>query len=50
MTLTRIAAYRRYWEKHPPTHMLVAAYLGYKPQEKGDLGELIDMFEGGSIK
>lgn len=50
MTLPRIKAYREYWQQNPPTHLLVAGYMDYKPKEKGDLGELITMFEGGTIK
>ena len=34
MTLSRLEEYRHYMEKHPPTHQLVAAYLGYEHQEK----------------
>jgi len=32
-----------YWNTHPPTHLMVAAYLRIgesKPEPKGDLGEL----------
>lgn len=50
LTLPRIAAYRNYWRQHPPTHMLVARYMGYKPDKKGEIGELISMFEGEAIK
>lgn len=28
MDLPRLAAFNRYWVKHPPVHLLVAAYLG----------------------
>lgn len=34
MTLSRLNEYRAYWSKHPPTHQLVAAYLGYEYQDK----------------
>jgi len=30
LTLPRIRALMNYWAKHPPTHVLVAAYLGFK--------------------
>ena len=26
-----MAAYRKYWKKSPPTHVLAAARVGYKP-------------------
>lgn len=47
MTLDRLGALTKYWNSHPPMHLMVAAYLGIKPtrggrgQDKGDLGELI---------
>jgi len=28
MTLPRFAGLSRYWQRHPPTHVLVAAFLG----------------------
>ena len=31
MTLPRFYAVQRYWAAHPPTHLMVAAYLGIKP-------------------
>ena len=49
LTLPRLKALRRYWRKHPPVHLLVAAYLGYKPrggEQPGDLGELYTMMTG----
>lgn len=30
--MPRLAALSKYWHEHPPTHLLVAAYLGYKPK------------------
>jgi hypothetical protein len=30
LTLPRLKALMRYWEAHPPVHLLVASYLGYK--------------------
>lgn len=46
-------ALTHYWQKHPPVHLLVAGFMGYKPQAEekkyGDLGELIAMFPGGVI-
>jgi hypothetical protein len=35
MTLSRLAEYQAYFAKHPPTHQLVAAYLGYEPPGRG---------------
>lgn len=29
--LPSLVAQQRYWRKHPPVHLLVAAYLDYKP-------------------
>ena len=29
--LPSIVAQARYWQKHPPTHQLIAAYMQYKP-------------------
>lgn len=34
MTLSRLNEYRQYMTHHPPTHQLVAAYLGYEYQDK----------------
>ncbi len=31
ITVSRIAAYRAYWLKHPPTHLCMAAWIKYKP-------------------
>ena len=31
LTIPRLRALMRYWEQHPPVHLLVAAYLGFKP-------------------
>jgi len=33
ITIMQIVAYRKYWKKNPPVHLLVAAYLGYKNEE-----------------
>jgi hypothetical protein len=45
MTLPRLQALGRAWRKHPPSHVLLAAWLGYKaPAEAsggGDLAELV---------
>lgn len=31
LTLPRLRALYRYWSRHPPTHRLLAAYIGYEP-------------------
>ena len=48
--LPRLQAFNRYTEKHPPQHILVAAYFGF-PKEKpkqpddSDLAALMAEFE-----
>lgn len=32
LDLIRLQAINQYWADHPPTHILVAAYLGIKPK------------------
>jgi hypothetical protein len=50
LTLPQVDELYRYWAKQPPTHVLVAAYLGIKPQGKtrvptdADISELIGFF------
>lgn len=47
MTLSQVTDLYEYWGKQPPTHVLVAAYLGVggaEKQEEGDFGELLSMF------
>lgn len=34
MTLSRLEEYRDYMQKHPPTHELLAAFMGYEYQDK----------------
>lgn len=34
LTLPRYEALCRYWESHPPVHLMVAAYLGIKPKPR----------------
>lgn len=43
--LPRLAAMNRYWDKHPPVHIMVAAYLGYGDEsvEHGSMDELAAM-------
>ena len=35
LTIPRLKALMRYWGEHPPAHILLAAYIGYKPPAKG---------------
>jgi len=44
MTLPDFYELCEYWRDHPPTHLMVAAYLGVgktAAKPKGDLGELL---------
>lgn len=55
MTLPRWESMCEYWKNNPPQHMLMAIYIGYKPEKpkpKNDLGELMGMFKamGGEVK
>jgi len=53
MTVPRFQALARYWQRHPPLHLMVAAYLGIRPEPrpKGDLGDLLALFgDRGSIR
>jgi len=46
MTLHDFYELNEYWRSHPPTHLLIAAYLPIgksKPEPKGGLGELLAM-------
>ena len=36
MTLSRLAEYQGYWDNNPPTHQLVAAYMGFEAKDKSD--------------
>ena len=59
LTLPRVYALMEYWRKHPPTHILVAAYLGVKSDspadddllgDESDLGGLVgDLAGAGSV-
>lgn len=44
MTLPRLKALGRAWRRHPPSHLLLAAWLGYKAPDEfrggDDLAEL----------
>ena len=45
MTIPMVSELNKYWEQFPPVHILVAGYMGYKPEEKtqADLAEIIAM-------
>lgn len=41
MTLPRLKAMGLYWKKNPPLHLLVAGFMGVKPEiEAGDIPPL----------
>lgn len=35
MDLPRIEAMQRYWAQYPPAHVLLAAQVGWRPQQAG---------------
>ena len=43
LTLPRVYALMNYWGKHPPLHVMVAAYLGIKDEAEEILGEDADL-------
>lgn len=53
MTFPRFYALLDHWQKHPPVHLLVAAFLGYgeKTRRPGTLNELVADFKqaGGRV-
>ena len=52
VTMARLEAYGRYWENHPPLHVIAAAMAGVEPKKKkklADLSELISSFPTGAI-
>lgn len=38
------------WKNYPPLRMMVAAALGHKPPERGNIADLLQMFPGGTIR
>ncbi len=54
MTLPAFNELCRYWEKYPPTHLLLRAYVGYTPrvpaaEASGNLGELFALVPTGTL-
>ncbi len=54
MTLPRLYAMNRYWQDHPPVHILLAAFMGMKPTDKMEaeeagLDELLQAFGGAGL-
>lgn len=39
LTLPEVEELLTYWADHPPTHILVAAYLGIKPKGSGSISK-----------
>jgi hypothetical protein len=33
--MTMVGHMTDYWRRHPPVHVLVAGYMGYKPETQG---------------
>lgn len=53
LTVPRLTALRKEWERNPPVHFLVASFVGYKkPAEEEDqkLEDLFQLFPDGTIK
>ena len=52
LDLIRLEALNQYWDNHPPTHILIASYLGIKPKTKpkpldtNNMAELAASFGG----
>jgi len=36
MTLPRLQSLTAYWKKHPPVHIVAAAFAGIKPESEND--------------
>lgn len=43
MTFPRLAELEKHWQRHPPAHLLVAAFMGYKPPEEQRYGTWDDL-------
>lgn len=43
LTMTRLRALNRHWERHPPAHKMVAGFCGYKaPQKPAEIARASD--------
>lgn len=50
LTWPEVEEHFEYWQEHPPVHMLVAGYLGYKKPEKPRQGDFAELIAMGAIK
>ena len=46
LTVPRLKALQEEWRRNPPVPMMVAAYLGIKPQDKGTPEGLVEKLMG----
>ena len=46
LTVPRLKALHREWERHPPLPILFAAWVGVKPKEHGTAEELVERIKG----
>jgi len=46
LTVPRLKALHAEWRLHPPLALMVAAYLGIKPEEQGTPDELVQRLQG----
>ena len=44
-----LEALRAAWADWPPLRKIVAAWMGHKPPERGNLADLVAMFPSGKI-
>jgi hypothetical protein len=42
ITIPRLKALHKEWQRHPPLALMVAGYLGIKPKEEGSVEELVE--------
>ena len=38
LTLPRLTALTKYWSEHPPVHLLLAGFVGFKPEKAEEKG------------
>jgi hypothetical protein len=46
LTIPRLKSLHEEWRRHPPLSLLVASYLGYKPQEYASPDDLVRQLAG----